>query len=67
MPLLTCPECGAEWAHTGGNTAVSCPTPTCGGHVQVGGPGEPRKDGGLSIREVRDRLAERKQRTTPPS
>jgi hypothetical protein len=66
MPTLQCPECGVEWAHTGGNTAVSCPNPTCGGHVQVGGPTEPRESAGLSIREVRDRIDKRGERTAPP-
>ena len=66
MPTLQCPECGVEFSHLGKNTGVSCPNPTCDGVVQVGGSTEPRESAGLSIREVRDRIDKRGERTAPP-
>ena len=66
MPILQCPECNEEIRHTGSGTAVTCPVNHCGAYVPVGGPAKEREGAGLSIDDIRDRLAERNGRTTPP-
>lgn len=66
MPTILCPDCGAEFSHTGHRTAIDCPNPKCGVHIPVGGPARPRTGAGLSIEDVRDRLDERAEQPTPP-
>ena len=67
MPTIQCPECGVEFSHLGHRTGVECPNPTCDEvYIPVGGPAKPREGAGFSITDVRDRLAERRGRTTPP-
>jgi hypothetical protein len=36
MPVLTCPDCGEQWTHTGKATAPTCPRFRCETRVPVG-------------------------------